>query len=298
MTTPRTRGGGEREAAAGAEGTAPEAADGPLENAQLVTARPRPGPRPLLALLLAVALVASLLALDPPEGLLDRGGLRVAGQMLASLLQPDLSPAFLVRVAEASLLTLAYAVAGMSVALAIGLPGAVLVSGTLARRTVTRLPLVGGSRGVFAVLRAPHELVWGLLFVQVFGFHPLAGILAIGLPYGAIIARVLGERLQDVPDGPLAALRSAGASPTQLLWYGRLPIALPDMIGYVMYRFECAVRVSAVLSIIGLGGIGQQLEIVLYDLRYEGMWPLLAALVLMIVGIDWLSARLRRRVGT
>lgn len=296
MSAPRTRRGGEREPG----GSAPDAAGGAggsRESAGLVTARPQPGARPLLALLLAVALVLSLLALDPPEGLLDRGGWRVAGQMLASLLRPDLSPAFLAQVAEASLLTLAYAVAGMSVALAVGLPGAVLVSGTLTPRTLTRLPLVGGSRGVFAVLRAPHELVWGLLFVQVFGFHPLAGILAIGLPYGAIIARVLGERLQDVPEGPLAALRSAGASPAQLLCYGRLPIALPDMIGYLMYRFECAVRVSAVLSIIGLGGIGQQLEIVLYDLRYEGMWPLLAALVLIITGIDWLSARLRQRVA-
>lgn len=296
MTTPRAHRGGEGESGGGAVG-APGAAGGPLDGARLVTSRPRPGARPLLALLLAAALVLSLLALDPPEGLLDRGGLRVAGQMLASLLRPDLSPAFLAQVAEASLLTLAYAVAGMSVALAIGLPGAVLVSGSVARRTLTRLPLVGGSRGVFATLRAPHELVWGLLFVQVLGFHPLAGILAVGLPYGAIIARVLGERLQDVSEGPLAALRSAGASPAQVLWYGRVPIALPDMIGYVMYRFECAVRVSAVLSIIGLGGIGQQLEIVLYDLRYEGMWPLLAALVLMIVGIDWLSARLRRQVG-
>lgn len=296
MTIPRTRRGGEAEAGGGTVG-APEAVDGPLDGARLVTSRPRPGARPLLAVLLAAALVASLLALDPPEGLLDRGGLRVAGQMLASLLRPDLSPAFLAQVAEASLLTLAYAVAGMSVALAVGLPGAVLVSGSVTRRTLTRLPLVGGSRGVFAALRAPHELVWGLLFVQVFGFHPLAGILAVGLPYGAIIARVLGERLQDVSEGPLAALRSTGASPTQVLWYGRVPIALPDMIGYVMYRFECAVRVSAVLSIIGLGGIGQQLEIVLYDLRYEGMWPLLAALVLMIVGIDWLSAQLRRQVG-
>jgi phosphonate transport system permease protein len=271
--------------------------DAAVESANLVTARPRPGPRPLLALLLAAAVLASLLALDAPEGLLDRGGLRVAGDMLASALSPDLSPAFLAVVAEATLLTLAYAVAGISVALLLGLPGAVLVSGTLAHRTLTRLPLVGGSRGVFATLRAPHELVWGVLFVQVVGFHPLAGILAIGLPYAAIIARVLGERLQDVPQGPLAALRSAGASPAQVLGYARVPVALPDMIGYVLYRFECAVRVSAVLSVIGLGGIGHQLELVLYDLRYEAMWPLLAALVLVIVAIDRLSARLRRAVG-
>lgn len=267
------------------------------DGTRLVTARPRPGPRPLLALLLAAAVAASVIALDPPQGLLDSGGLRVAGDMLTSILHADLSPAFLATVAEATLLTVAYAVAGISVALLLGVPGAVVVSGTLAQRTVTRLPLVGGSRGFFATLRAPHELVWGVLFVQVFGFHPLAGILAIGLPYGAIIARVLGERLQDVPEGPLAALRSAGASPAQVLCYARVPMALPDMIGYVMYRFECAVRVSAVLSVIGLGGIGHQLELVLYDLRYEAMWPLLAALVLVIVATDSLSGRLRERVA-
>lgn len=265
--------------------------------AELATARPRPGARTLLGVLLAAAVAASLLAIDPAEAVPGRGGLRLIGELLASLVRPETSADFLLgTVPSAVALTLAYAVAGTSLALAVGLPGAVLVSGALTRRRLPRLLSVGASRAVFAVLRAPHELVWAVVLVAVLSPHPLAGIVAIGLPYGATIARVLGERLQDVPEGPLVALRSAGASPAQVLWYGRVPSALADMVGYSLYRFECAVRAAAVLSVVGLGGVGLHIETALDDLRFERLWPLLAALVVVIVAVDWVSARIRQRV--
>lgn len=283
---------------------APDAPGGQEDGARVAVAeptlrptRPRPGGRTLLSVLLVVAVVASLLGVDLSGGVLTRGGLTAVSDLLASLLRPELTAELLLgTIPSATLLTVSYAVAGLSVALAIGLPGAIVVSGTLARRRATRLTLIGASRAVFATLRAPHELVWALLFLQVLGPHPLAGILGIGVPYGAVIARVLGERLQDVPQGPVAALRSAGASPLQVLAYGRLPAAANDMVGYVMYRFECAVRAAVVLTFVGLGGIGQEIENSLADLRFERVWPLLAALVLVIVAIDLLSARLRDRL--
>lgn len=264
---------------------------------ELSPSRPRPGARTGLTVVLVAAVAASLAGVDLAE--LADGNLRAVGDLLASLLRPELSAELLFdTLPAATLLTVAYAVAGLSVALVVGLPGAVAISGTLTRRRAVRLPSSGTSRGLFALLRAPHELIWALLFVDVLGPHPLAGILAIGLPYGAVIARVLGERLQDVPEGPLAALRSAGASPAQVLLYGRVPIASSDMIGYVMYRFECAVRAAVVLSLVGLGGIGFEIQNALDDLRYERVWTLVAALVGVIVAIDWLSARVRERITT
>lgn len=274
-----------------------DGARAPARPSTLRPTRPRPRGRTLLSALLVAAVAASLLGIDLSDGVLARGGTTAAADLLASLLRPELSAELLLRtIPSATLLTVSYAVAGLSVALAIGLPGAVVVSGTLARRRATRLPLAGAGRGVFATLRAPHELVWALLFLQILGPHPLAGILGIGVPYGAVTARVLGERLQDVPEGPVAALRSTGATPLQVLAYARLPAAVNDLVGYVMYRFECAVRAAVVLTFIGLGGIGQQIENSLADLRFERVWPLLGALVLVIVAIDWLSARLRERL--
>lgn len=261
----------------------------------LVPARPRPGSRSALSAVLVVAFMASVIAVSGEE-LIAAGGAAAARSMATSLLAPDLSAEFLATTAEATALTLAYAIAGMSVALAIGLPGALLVSGTLARRRMTRVVSVVGGRGVFATLRAIHELVWALLLLTILGLNPLSGILAIGIPYGATIARVLGDRLADIPEPPLAALATSGASPWQLLAYGRLPLAGADLAGYLFYRLECAVRAAAVLSFIGLGGIGLRIEVALADLNFEQVWTLLAALLVLVVAVDRVSAAVRGRL--
>lgn len=260
----------------------------------LVPVRPRPGSRSALTALLAGAFLLSLLAVagEPVSG---GGGGGAARSLLASLLRPELSPDFLLVVAEATLLTASYAVAGMSVAVLVGVPGALVVSGVLTRRRAARAVTVLGSRGLFATLRAVHELVWALLLLTILGLNPLAGILAIGIPYGATIARVLGDRLLDVPQAPLDALRSAGGSPAQVLLFGRLPLAGASLAGYLFYRLECAVRAAAVLSFIGLGGIGFRIEVALDDLRFGQVWTLLAALVLLVVAVDRVSGRVRQR---
>jgi ABC-type phosphate/phosphonate transport system permease subunit len=260
---------------------------------ELVATRPRPRSRSVLSVLLLAAFVLSVARVEF-EG--ASGGVSVARDLLTSILRPDLSPDFLVIVAEATLLTAAYAVAGMSVAVLIGVPGALVVSGVLTRRRSVRAVSVVGARGLFATLRAVHELIWALLLLTILGLHPLAGILAIGIPYGATMARVLGDRLQDVPAAPLEALRAAGATPLQVLLYGRLPLAGADLAGYSFYRLECAVRAAAVLSFIGLGGIGFRIEIALADLRFEQVGTLLLALLLLVVAVDRVSRAVRARL--
>ena len=260
----------------------------------LVPVRPRGGRRALLTGLMAAALAGSVIAVAG-EQVTASGGGGAARALLASVLRPDLSPAFLLTVAEATALTAAYAVAAMSVAVLLGVPGALLVSGVLAERPAVRAVTVVGSRGLFATLRAAHELVWALLLLTVLGLNPLTGVLAIAIPYAASIARVLGDRLLDVPQPPLDALRAAGASPVQLLLHGRLPLAAPHLVAYLAYRVECAVRTAAVLSFIGLGGIGFRIEIALADLRFSQVWTLLGALVLLVVSVDRASATVRAR---
>lgn len=261
---------------------------------QLVPARPRPGSRSVLTALLAGTFLLSVVAVSG-EAVAGSGGASAARSLLASLLRPELAPDFLLVVAEATALTASYAVAGMSVAVLLGVPGALAVSGVLTRRRAARAVSVLGGRGVFATLRAVHELVWALLLLTILGLNPLAGILAIGIPYGATIARVLGDRLLDVPEAPLDALRSAGASPAQVLVFGRLPLASASLAGYLFYRLECAVRAAAVLSFIGLGGIGFRIEVALDDLRFGQVWTLLAALVVLVLAVDRVSGRVRAR---
>lgn len=264
---------------------------------RLTVGRWRPGKRGVLGLLLVAAFAVALMGLGIDTGVLHTGGLSSLRSMLAALGSLDLAPAFLLgTLLPATVVTVAYAVTAMSVALLVGIPGAVLASGVLTRRRWTRLGSVASTRGILGSLRAIDELIWALLLVNVFGLSPWAGILGIGLPYGATVGRVLAERLQDVPEEPLEALRSAGASPAQVLVYGRLPHALADVTSYLLYRFECAVRAAAVLSFVGLGGLGLQLTVALDDLAFGRVWTVLLALIVLIVAIDALSSALRRRI--
>lgn len=171
-----------------------------------------------------------------------------------------------------------------------------LLTALLVTAFVARAVTVVATRGVLATLRAVHELIWALLLLTVLRLHPLSGVLAIGIPYGATMARVLGDRLLDVPRAPLDALTSAGATPWQLLLYGRLPLAAADLTGYLFYRLECAVRAAAVLSFIGLGGIGLRIEVALADLRFDQVGTLLLALLLLVVGVDATARAARARL--
>ncbi len=254
------------------------------------------GPRGWLTLIVVGAVVWSVVSLDTSAGIVHAGGGAALARFFGALLAPDLSPSFLATVAVATVRTGAYAVAGMSIALLIGIPGGLLASGLIPRsRWIRRASGLAGRAGL-AVLRAVHELVWAVLFVAAVGLSPVAGVLAIGIPYGGIIGRILAERLQDVPDEQLAALRASGASETQVLLYGRVPAVSADLVSYLLYRLECAVRAAAILSFVGLGGIGFRIAIALDDLRFDQVWTLLFALLLIIFGIDAWSAAIRRRL--
>ena len=143
--------------------------------------------------------------------------------------------------------------------------------------------------------RGIHEVVWGLFFLSVFGLDPIVAVLAIGIPYGAVTAKVFAEILDDAPRAPFDALVGAGAGRSAALLYGILPAALPELVSYGFYRFECAIRGAAILGLVGAGGLGFQLALSFQALRYEEMWTLLYALVLLSGAADLWSGRVRDR---
>jgi phosphonate transport system permease protein len=153
---------------------------------------------------------------------------------------------------------------------------------------------VGVARGVLAFFRGIHELIWAWIFVAAIGLSPMAAVFALGIPYGGILGRIYAELLQDVPEGPLRALRSAGAREWRVLLYGRLPMATPDMVSYGFYRLECGIRSAAIMSFVGLGGLGQQIQLSLADLDYSRMWTYVFFLIALIVVVDMWSTRFRK----
>ena len=110
-----------------------------------------------------------------------------------------------------------------------------------------------------AFFRAIHELFWALIFIQLFGLHPLAGLLAIILPYACILAKVYAEILEE-SDTHVERYLSTKVQRISLFLYAKLPDALPHLISYTSYRFECALRSSAILGFIGLPTLGFYLE--------------------------------------
>jgi phosphonate transport system permease protein len=240
-----------------------------------------------------VGVLWSLLQVDGGAGLLRTNGLRVLGSAVGGLLRPDLSAEVLAAVARAAWITLAYAVSGLTLALAIGLPLGVLASGVLLVGPA-RVAAVTVGRGVLAALRSLHELVWAWLFVAALGLSPFAAVFALALPYAGILGRIFADLLNDVPDAPLGALRTAGADEARVLLYGRLPMAAPDMLAYTFYRFECAVRSSAIMGFVGLGGLGLQIQLALSDLRFGVVSSYLLALLLLILLIELWSGAVRR----
>ena len=252
--------------------------------------------RQLLTLILLAAFGWSLLNVDWGGGLIHTGGLRALGEFGGALFRPDLSPDTLAAAVRASWTTLAYAATGLSLALVIGFPLGVIGSGVLTRSPWLRRLNIGGTRAVLAFFRSIHELVWAWLFVAAIGLSPLAAVFALAIPYGGILGRIYSELLQDVPEAPLRSLRSAGATEWHVFWYGRLPMALPDMLSYTFYRLECGIRSATIMSFVGLGGLGHRIQLSLEDLAYPQVWTFLLFLIGMVVVVDVWSSMVRRRL--
>ncbi|MGV6987543.1 PhnE/PtxC family ABC transporter permease [Testudinibacter sp. P80/BLE/0925] len=248
--------------------------------------------RNFLTLMLLLAFLLSLFAIDHEKGIMHSGGWTTLQRLFSSLLQPDLSPELLILALQSSLLTFAYALLTLSLALIGGFFLAIFASGVLLPSTC----LQTAARAILGFLRAIHELIWAWFFVAAVGLNPIGAVFALAIPYSGYLGKIFADTLQAVPYKPIAALKQAGATPRQLLIYGYLPQALPMMLSYTMYRLECAIRSSSVLSFVGLGGIGMQIQLSLQDLRYDQVWTFLIFLVALIVLIDRWSYAVRKRV--
>lgn len=246
--------------------------------------------------ILIVVFTWSLFSVNWGPELFHSGGLITITQMLKGLIQPDLSFDILKLAVISSWRTLAYAVAGMTLAIILGIIFGVLASGIMATTKFNQVVIKGTFRGILGFMRAIHELVWAWLFVAATGLSPFAAIFAIAIPYGGILGRIFADMLNDVPDEPLRALKTSGASRLQLLCYGYFPIAAPDLLSYVFYRFECAIRSSAIMSFIGLGGLGFQIDLSLADLKYDEVWTFMYFLIGLVLLVDIWSQLLRKRL--
>lgn len=229
-----------------------------------------------------------------PGALFDSSNLKIIGHFLAGFLPPERGAEFLAYLGKATLETLAIATAGLALALVIAVPLGYLATAA-GREHPTLNPL---TRSLLTVLRGIPELVWALLFVRIFGLGPAAGVLALGLTYGGMLAKVYAEILESVDPAPARALRHSGAGRPLAILYGLLPQASKELASYTVYRWECAIRASVVMGFVGAGGLGQLMDQAMKMLNGGEAASILLTFMLLVFAADGFSGWLRRALDT
>lgn len=239
-----------------------------------------------------------------PAALFDVENLKVMGGFLSGFLPPETSAEFLGYLATATLETLSIATAGIALALLLAIPLGLLTTRTLTAAEIGPGPGHGWARWVYyalrallTILRGIPELVWALVFVRVFGLGPTAGVLALALTYGGMLAKVYSEIIESGDTRPARAILEAGGSRLQAFLYGSLPGAARELMSYTVYRWECAVRASVVMGFVGAGGLGQLMDQAMKMLNGGEASTILLTFLALVLAADALSGFLRRQVS-
>ena len=263
----------------------------------------------ILAVAFAGSLVFSLRAAHvDPRVLLDARTFANVAHFVSGMFPPQVSWPFLKLTARPVMETVQISVMGTVIAVVIGFPLGLLATSSLTwrgilheRMTGARRWLVGVmpyvlSRVVLSVFRSIPEYVWAFMFVRAVGLGPFPGVLAIGVAYGGMLGKVYSEILENVNPRPLETLHASGASRLGIVLYGLVPEALPNLIAYTLYRWECAIRASAILGFVGAGGLGQQIELSMRMFQFDEVLTQLAALFVLVASVDFVSGRIRARM--
>lgn len=195
-------------------------------------------------------------------------------------------------VAAKMLETIEIALWGTIIAVLMGLPLALAGASNLAAPVPVRL----GARTLVAAFRAMPELVSALFLVVAFGFGPIAGILALGFYAAGFIGKFFADDMENADRAPQRALIAAGAGRIAMWRFAILPQVMPQFIAYTLYILDRNIRMATVIGLVGAGGIGQELK-GRYDLyEYGHVATILIAIFIVVLALDHVSARLRRRV--
>ena len=166
----------------------------------------------------------------------------------------------------------------------------------LAAENLVARPIAWVTRQIFNILRAIPEVILALLFVPMFGLTPMAGVMAIGVGSIGSLGKLFYEIIENIQPGPVEAADAVGASRLQRVRWGVVPQVAPELSSFLLYRFEINIRASAVLGVVGAGGIGGALT---DSFRFKEYGVAGLALIVVIVGtivVDTISGAVRRRI--
>ncbi|MEX2627561.1 MAG: phosphonate ABC transporter, permease protein PhnE [Ilumatobacteraceae bacterium] len=211
---------------------------------------------------------------------------------MRGLLNPDFGQITSDRSRSAFIETFRMAVLGTAAGGLVALPLALWSTGYGAPNRVVKHVV----RTFNNVIRAFPDLLWALLFVAAVGIGALPGLLALFFFSIAVVTKLTADTLDGIDMGPIEAAHASGASHTQMLRSAVVPQILPAYTSFFMYGFELNLRASAVIGLVGAGGIGRRLEFFRGRGDWEEVWGLVFMFLIVVFVVEQLSQILRRRL--
>jgi phosphonate transport system permease protein len=238
-----------------------------------------------------------------PWVMFDASSLKSTGKFIGDFFPPKFESEFMWMVIRETWRTVAMATAGIAIAFVIAVPLALVsvrilsISGLTGRMNALPAAARYVVRALMIVLRSVPELIWALVFVRVVGLGPTAGVLAIALTYGGMLGKVYAEILESGEAHATTSLLRNGSGRIQAFFYGLLPQNAAELTSYTVYRWECAIRSSAVLGFVGAGGLGQQMDMSMKMFNGSEVATMLLVFMALVWLADYASAWLRKSLA-
>jgi phosphonate transport system permease protein len=216
-------------------------------------------------------------------------GLPRASNIFTRMIPPDFSRWNLLTRGIIESLEMAFAAtfAGMVLAVPLGL---------CAARNLVPKPVYLIARSIIVLLRTFHEVIVAIIFVKIFGFGPLAGVLTLIVASISFISKLLAEDIENMSPGQVEAIKATGANFPKMLLYGVAPQILPRYLGVSIYRLDANIRHSTVVGIVGAGGIGATLSATFSRYDYDFSLAILLAIIALVFIGEFFSSWAREKL--
>lgn len=217
-------------------------------------------------------------------------GLERGGRFVAGFLQPNFSARWddiVQGMIESLTMTVTSTVVGIAISVPIGIGAA---------RNVVPRAVYHFCRAIIALSRSLQEIIVAILLVAMVGFGPLAGFLTLSFATIGFLSKLLAEDIEDIDPAPVEAIRATGAGWPSLIAYGVLPQVAPRLIGLSLYRLDINFRESAVVGIVGAGGIGATLNTAIDRYEFDSAAAVLILIIVIVMAAEYASSVIRKRV--
>ncbi|SDT04144.1 phosphonate ABC transporter, permease protein PhnE [Bradyrhizobium canariense] len=185
--------------------------------------------------------------------------------------------------------TLSIALLGTTLAAVFALPVSLLAAKNIVPSNIFRFPI----RRFLDTIRGVDTLIWALVWINVVGLGPFAGVLAIAVSDFGALGKLFSEAIEGADRKQVEGIRAVGGNALHEIRFGLMPQVFPVIAGQVLYFIESNTRSATIIGIVGAGGIGLQLAEQIRVLEWQKVSFLILMILIAVAVIDWISSKLR-----